>query len=258
MIDTAQKEALIAADPKAKQFIHRLLRGRDIQKNFANYQGLWIIYIPKGYTIKSQKTENASKVEEPEPRYGSLPYPDAWEWFSQKLPSIAKHLLPYQSVAKQRQDQGDYWWEMRACTYLSEFSNPKIIYPNMTKFMPFLYDTEGYYTNQKCFIMSGEALPYLTAFFNSFLFKYCFTHDFPELQGNTRELNKVIFEQIKIKKITETEQISFDTLMNTISALKKANPAADISKQEAELNAMIYKHYNITTEEQQIIEGRNG
>lgn len=43
----------------------------------------------------------------------------------------------------------------------------------MTKFMPFYYDEEKFYTNQKCFIITGKNIAYLTAVFNSSLFKYC-------------------------------------------------------------------------------------
>ena len=39
----------------------------------------------------------------------------------------------------------------------------------MTKFLPFVYDRSGVMTNQKCFIITGTHLEYLTAFFNSSL-----------------------------------------------------------------------------------------
>ena len=37
-----------------------------------------------------------------------------------------------------------------------DFCKPKIVYPNMTKYMPFTYDEGAYLTNQKCFIITGR------------------------------------------------------------------------------------------------------
>lgn len=42
----------------------------------------------------------------------------------------------------------------------------------MTKFLPFVYDKNGFFTNQKCFIITGDNVEFLTAFLNSSLFKY--------------------------------------------------------------------------------------
>lgn len=51
--------------------------------------------------------------------------------------------------------------------------------------------------------MSGKYLSYLTLFFNSSLFRFCFKDKFPELLGETRELRKVFFETIAVKTIKD-------------------------------------------------------
>ena len=73
----------------------------------------------------------------------------------------------------------------------------------MTKYLPFYLDNNGFMTNQKCFIISGENLNYLTSFLNSDVFKVCFKEYFPELQGGTKELSKVFFEKIPIPRPIE-------------------------------------------------------
>lgn len=89
---------------------------------------------------------------------------------------------------------------------MDDFNKPKIVYPNMTKYLPFVYDEKQHLTNQKCFIITGENVAFLTAFFNSSLFKFCFRDSFPELQGGTRELSKIFlyksqqFEFILIRR----------------------------------------------------------
>jgi hypothetical protein len=125
----------------------------------------------------------------------------------------------------------------------------------MTKFLPFTFDKEGYYTNQKCFLITGDSLEYLTSIFNSNLFRFCFEENFPELQGNTRELNKVVFEQIPIKQISKEAQQPFVDKVNQILELKKADSKADTSPLEKEIDQMVYTLYELTEEEIKIVEG---
>ena len=70
----------------------------------------------------------------------------------------------------------------------------------MTKFMPFYYDERGFYQNDKSFMITGTYVSYLAAFLNSALFKFCFRDNFPELLGGTRELRKIFFDKIPVKK----------------------------------------------------------
>ena len=99
---------------------------------------------------------------------------------------------------------------------MEDFFKPKIIYPNMTKYMPFCFDDNGYLTNQKCFIITGEYTAYLTAFLNSSIFKYCFRDSFPELQGGTRELSKIFFDSIPVLKIDEAQEQQFEEAVRDI------------------------------------------
>ena len=78
---------------------------------------------------------------------------------------------------------------------MEDFFKPKIMYPNMTKYIPFYYDEKGFYQNDKSFMITGNTVAYLTAFLNSSIFKYCFLNNFPELQGGTRELRKIFFDK---------------------------------------------------------------
>jgi adenine-specific DNA-methyltransferase len=234
VIENDIKQSLITADHKSKDILKPILRGRDIQKYTADFQNLWLINTHNGY-----KTDNHDKID---------------RIIVENYPEIYKHLLNYDEQLKKRSDQGATPYNLRDCAYLEDFSKPKIIYPNMTKFLPFTLDTEGYFTNQKCFIMTGERLYYLVSFFNSWLFKFCFRENFPELIGGTRELSKVFFEKIPVKPITEEAEQPYKTIVQQIMTIKKADPSADISTQDAQLNKMIYEYYGITPEEQVVIE----
>lgn len=112
--------------------------------------------------------------------------------------------------------------------------------------MPFMYDTQSYLTNQKCFIITGQNIAYLTAFFNSSLFKFCFRDSFPELQGGTRELSKIFFDKIHIKIISPEQNEAFRKAVTSIQL--------DYTKEAAiSIDMMLFDLYNLTNEERKVI-----
>lgn len=257
VIEGCTRKEFISQDRECEKIIKPLLRGRDIQKYRPEYQDLWLIYIPKGYTIKSKlnlSIDNAAN--EPIPRYGYFEYDEAWDWFSQRHPLIAKHLFQFKLKAEKRSDMGDYWWEQRACAYLVDFEKPKIIYPNMTKYLPFVLDFEDfYYHNDKSFHIISESIYWLGAFLNSKLFKYCFRDNFAELLGGTRELRKVFFEPIPVKQISKKHENPFKKIVIQILSAKKQDSKANTSALEKEIDELVYQLYGLTEEEIKIVEG---
>ena len=105
----------------------------------------------------------------------------------------------------------------------------------MTKYMPFVFDDCGFLTNQKCFIITGEHIAFLTAFLNSSIFKFCFRDSFPELQGGTRELSKIFFDKIPVLQVTDKTNEKFKVLIKDIQNEYTEQKAKEIDKQIFEL-----------------------
>jgi hypothetical protein len=232
IIPTEIKEKLIQIDPKSSELLKPILRGRDVDRYSYDYAELWLVA-----TFPSRNID----IEE---------YPAIRDY----LKSFGKRLEQTGEKGSRKKTSGK-WFEIQdSISYWQEFEKPKIIYPNMTKFLPFTFDNNKYYTNQKCFIITGNNLEYLTAFLNSRLFKICFEENFPELQGNTRELNKVVFEEIPIKQVTSEQNQKFAIKVNEIISLKEENPNADTSDLEKELDQMVYGLYGLSEEEIKIVE----
>ena len=207
---------------KTAELIRPILRGRDIKRYGYVDSGLYLI-----------NTHNGVK--------GKIPRIDINDY-----PAVKAHLDQYWDKIEKRADQGDTPYNLRNCAYLEDFSKPKIIYPNMTKYMPFVYDDNNYLTNQKCFIITGKNVAYLTAFFNSSLFKYCFRDSFPELQGGTRELSKIFFDKIPVCKISENQNRLFLELVEDIQY--------EYTKQKAlQIDTMFFDLYALSTEEKKVI-----
>lgn len=239
IIDKKTRDKLIKEDEKSAELLKPMLRGRDVQRYYYEHSDLYLIA-----TFPSLNLD----IEE---------YPAIKNHLSEYLPKIKQtgesFINSEGKKEKTRKKTSGKWFETQdSIAYWENFNDDKIIYPNMTKFLPFTLDKEGSYTNQKCFILSGKHLHFLVAFFNSKLFKLCFEESFPELQGNTRELNKVIFETIPVK--APNNENPFIEKVDQILALKKADPEADTSALEAEIDQMVYKLYGLTEEEINLVE----
>ncbi len=220
------KEMLISKDEKNREILKPILRGKDIAAWHPDYKNLWLINSHNGLKSKGIEKINVKKD-----------YPIIYKWLSD-----------FEDKLKKRLDKGDDWTNLRNCAFLDEFQKPKVIYPNMTKFLPFVYDESGVFVNPKCYIMTGEHLKYLTCFLNSKLFKYCFSDNFPELQGGTREIHKVFFDKIPVKKIKEIEEIPFNKIVDYLVAFKKENSQEPTDQFmfiyfEQIANAMIFELY---------------
>lgn len=167
VIDRQKREELCEQDPKSDEIIRPLLRGRDIKRYGYEFADLWLINTHNGIREKG------------------LPPVDI-----NSYPAIEKHLNSFFEVLERRTDKGITPYNLRNCAYMEDFFIQKIMYSNMTKFLPFYLDDQRFLQNDKSFMITGKHLAFLTAFFNSSLFKYCFMDNFPELQGGTRELSE--------------------------------------------------------------------
>ena len=126
IIDGEKRAELIAQDPKSEEIIRPILRGRDIKRYGYEFADLYIIT-----TFPSLKIDIES------------------------YPAVKQHLLSFgYDRLKQTGDKGarkktnNKWFETQdSISYWEDFNKQKIMYPNMTKFMPFLLDNNGFFIN---------------------------------------------------------------------------------------------------------------
>jgi hypothetical protein len=255
IIDNETKNRIILEDKSSEKFIKPILRGRDTRKYYADFKGFWLLNIPKGYTIKSNSGDT-NIIMEPMPRYGNMEFNNAWDFFESNHKSVANYLKTFKTKAEKREDKGDYWWELRACSYIGEFEKPKIIFSEIVSEPQFYYDEEGFYPEATVFFISGNNLKYLTALLNSkavtFLFKSFYMGG--ELVGKIR-YKKGFLENVPLPIPSENTESNIDKLVDKILTLKKENPSADTSALEKEIDQLVYELYGLTDEEIKIVEG---
>jgi adenine-specific DNA-methyltransferase len=251
IIDEVTKDRLIIEDKHSTDLLRPFLLGRNIKPYSSSKADNWLILIPKGFTIRRNLPPgNWYSLEEPPPRYGSMPYDDAWEWFSKNYPAIANHLLPFKNQAMKRTDKGDFWWELRACDYYQEFEKPKIMYQVLQVKPCFIYDNSGQYCNNSMWIIPKDD-KFLVGILNSkmgwwLISKYC-----TAIQ-NGFQLIWQYFGQIPIPKSIQCQKEIIDLVDRIISG-KKQN--RNTSPLESEIDQLVYQLYGLTDEEIKIVEG---
>ena len=221
-ISTAQRNAFIAEDPRCAELIVPLLRGRYVGR----YATQWASAVDEKWMIATFPALDLKLENVPVPIQRHL------EKYRESLEPKPRN---WDESSWQGRKAGSYqWFETQdPIAYHADFSKPKVIYPNMTKYLPFYLDTvDHFFINDKAFILTSEAesLPYLTAALNSSLFRCCFRDNFPELMGNTYEVRKIFMDKIPIKKPTAQQATLFEALVPMVQAAKAESQKSNNSE----------------------------
>ena len=227
-ISSDQYLEIVSKDEHCREILVPHLRGRNIKQYQIEWEGFYLINSHNG--LKEEKLDPVD--------------------INDFLP-LKEHLDAFYDKLEARGDQGVTPYNLRNCAYLRDFAQKKIIYSIQTKTPAFYLDTEGYYFNDKAFMIVGGHLGYLTAFFNSRLFRYCFFEAFPPIQGGNRELREVIFKRIPVKDVTDEENAEYERRVMEIQQMKCEGQSTE--EKEHELDLMILAHYGITNPGQQNI-----
>ena len=245
IISTEKREEILAncqsedERERTAELIRPILRGRDIKRYGYNWANLWLIYIPWHFPYQfDESIKGASKKAE--------------EAFKEQYSAVYNHMLQYKEPLSKRNKAETgiryEWYAMQrwGAKYWEDFSKPKIMYPNMTKYLPFYYDEKGFYQNDKSFMITGAHVSYLAAFLNSSLFKFCFRDNFPELLGGTRELRKIFFDKTPVLQVSDYTNGIFREKVNAIQS--------NYTKEQAkEIDTLLFDLYNLTDDERKII-----
>jgi type II restriction/modification system DNA methylase subunit YeeA len=247
-IISSEKRNEILANCKTKEerkrteaIIKPILRGRDIKRYYYEWDGLWVIIIPAGWT-----NENRGKRK-------------AEEFIQEQLPSLMSHLKTFGAKAKKRDDQGDYWWELRACAYYPEFEKEKVVYSEIVRQPQFYYDIEKFYVEATSFLMTGNSIKYICGLLNSNPVSYFFKKWYAGggLGEEGYRYKKAFLENLPLPPITPSNKPivkQIEALVDKILAAKKENKNADTSAWEREIDGLVYRLYGLGEEDVKIIE----
>ncbi len=139
------------------------------------------------------------------------------------------------------------------------FEKPKIVVRQTGDTLIATFDDEQFICMNNLHVITQKetgklALKYLLALVNSKLMDFYHSLLNPEKGEALAEVKKENLKKLPIKDSSKKIQAPFIGKANKIIALKKANPQADTSDLEDEINRMVYKLYELTDEEIAIVE----
>ena len=234
VIDSQTKDELIANDPRSKELIKPFLGGRDIKRYQVPKPKKYVILIPDGWT--DSQTEQQNK----------------WEWFESEYPAIANHLKQFRERAKERYDQGKYWWELRACDYYDAFEKSKIMYQVFQVSPCFTYDTTKALCNNSVWIIP-DAEKFLLAILNSKLGWLLISNYCTQIRNGYQLIFKYL-GQIPIQEPTKGIKEKIESTVDQLLTDKKEDPAANTEDLEGEIDQLVYELYGLSDEEIAIVE----
>ncbi|WP_439623986.1 Eco57I restriction-modification methylase domain-containing protein [Gemmata sp.] len=160
LIDTPTKEKLVVADPRSAVLLKPYLRGQDNARWRAEWSGLWMIEMKSSGSHEWPWSKSVSDAE-------------AEATFRETYPAIHGHLNQYRASLTSRQDQGEYWWELRSCAYWDAFDKRKLIYPEITWRADWNIDARGLLINNTVYILPTEDLWVLAVMNSPVVWAYC-------------------------------------------------------------------------------------
>ncbi len=233
VISEEKKEQLIEADDSAKDILRPMLRGKGMIAFQKPTVDQYLVFLPKGFTKKGMGIpEDAPKPSEKE----------AWEWVRSNYPSIASHMEEFEGDGKKRSDshKGDYWWELRACTYYEEFCKPKIMYQVMPTKPCFIYNKEHTFCNNSVWFIQKDDKA-LLALLNSKVAWWLMNELCPMIQNGCQ----LIWDNFKLLPIPRKLPELLATLADELMAAKDNNDDELFDAKYEELNEVVREAYNI-------------
>jgi len=237
IIDQVKKEELEKEDKNSRKLLKPLIQGKDVSKYYFSYRDLWVIA-----TFPSLNLD------------------------IEMFPAIKKHLLNYgknrleQSGLKgSRKRTNNEWFETQDnIAYWKDFEKPKIVFPDIALESRFVFDEKGFYPDATLFIIPLED-KYLLGLLNSKLIWFYLSKHCPVI-GSEKNRGRLRLKSVYIKKLPVFTDISsnkmkIENIVDQILTSKKANPEADTSTLEREIDELVYKLYGLTEEEIKIVDG---
>ncbi len=263
-IDRAERRRMIREVRACANLIRPFLGGQDIRRYSALDMGRFLIVIPSGWTRRQIGAAAQSERE-------------AWNWLKKEYPPVARHLEPFADAARKRQDQGEFWWELRPCDYYHVLNGPKIVYPDIAKGPRFFLDTTGTYIANTAYCLGSDDL-YLLGILNSKLFWFAIgklSIPFGTRAGEFRY--RLIYQymaNVPIRPIdadTSNDRRLHDRLVILVRRMlalsqqlreAKSPPAKtpierQIDATDAEIDRLVFELYGLTEEEMRIAGGES-
>ncbi len=149
-----------------------------------------------------------------------------------------------------RDDQGHYFWELRACAYWQEFQQPKLFIPAIAAGSAYATDTVGFFGNDKTSICVSDEAEFLCAVLNSSVLWWVIKKTAAERQNGYYEFKPMYVTQLPIPPVSDGDKRQLAKLAKRAASAQSST----LGSIEAEINQIVYQLYRLTKKEIKIVE----
>ena len=242
IINESKREELIAQDPKSAEIIKPLLRGRDIECYYTEWN--------RSYVINTFPALNLDINDYPAVKKYLI------EFGKDRLEQAGKTLA---DGTKSRKKTRNQWFETQdQIAYYPEFEKEKVVWKRIGSILRFAYIQHPTYCLDSTCIATGKKVKFLTAVLNSRVAHYQLFDLAPKTGTGDLIVSVQALEPILVPPVTETNQDIVAQIENRVDAIidaKHTDSDSDTSDLENEIDTLVYKLYNLTEDEIAIVEG---
>jgi hypothetical protein len=241
IIDAAKRKELIGKHATSKEIIQPILFGKDVRRYYVEGGRQYVIYCHPNKNIDY-------------------------------YPAVRDHLALYkQDLVKRATKQSWYELQQPATSLININLRPKIVYPIIANECRFTLDTEGYYINDKVFLLPSDDLT-LIGILNSRIANFYFGAVCAALEGSTErylEFRAQYVDKYPIpKKLSKWDKkITLEKLVTQMLALKKqivkiktdhekTSLQRQIDAADHQIDQLVYELYELTEEEIRTVENK--
>ncbi|MDE2951959.1 MAG: Eco57I restriction-modification methylase domain-containing protein [Chloroflexota bacterium] len=251
IVDAATKKSLIQQDSSSADIIKPFLMGRDVYRYRDPNAERYIIFTRRGIDIEKYPAikahlEQYRDILEPKPRG----WKDAWR--GRKPGSYA-------------------WYEVQdTVDYYKEFEKEKIIVPCIVKSASYLFDKQGFYSNDKTTIIVSDDL-YLYGLLNSKVLDFVMREIASTKQGGYFEYKPMYLAKLPIRAIDfdnpddvqmhdemvklVNEMLDLHRQLAGVSQVKRGVIEALIERTGRKIDALVYRLYGLSEDEVAVVGG---
>jgi hypothetical protein len=238
IIDQSKRDELISKDSKSEEIIRPILKGREINTYYTEWDGDYIIATFPAFKLDITK------------------YPSVFSYLNSFQPKLNQSGESYLNAEgkseKTRKKTGNKWFETQdQIAYYPEFKKEKVIWKRIGSQLRFTYSAEEIYSLDSTCIATGEKIKYLTGMLNSALSRYQLFEKAPRTGMGDLIISVQALEPLLVHYPNESTEKEVCKLVDEIITHRKAGQ--DSTSLERALDLLVFKIYQLSYEEVKLI-----